>query len=347
MFIDRARIYVSSGSGGDGVVSFRREKYVPRGGPDGGDGGRGGSVYLAGTYGLNTLVAFRYRPRYVAPDGRPGAKQKKTGASGEDLVVLCPVGTQAFRLPENVLVADLDGDGKRVLIARGGRGGRGNVHFATPTRRAPRIATPGSPGEAFELQLELKLIADVGLAGMPNAGKSSILARLTNARPEVAAYPFTTLEPHLGVVELDTERAFVMADIPGLIAGASAGAGLGHDFLRHIERTRLVAVVVDAAASEDRDPVEDFTVVIAELKAHSPELAAKVALVIANKIDLPGASVHVHRLMAASGLPVVPLSASSGAGCDELVAGLARELEELGLWTADLPPPDEPFDPLA
>ncbi|HUT99529.1 MAG TPA: GTPase ObgE [bacterium] len=348
MFTDRAKIYVCSGSGGDGVVSFRREKYVPRGGPDGGDGGRGGSVYIAGTYGLNTLVCFRYRPRYLAPDGKPGAKQRKTGASGENLVVLCPVGTQAYRLPENVLAADLDEDGKRVLIARGGRGGKGNVHFATATRQAPRIATPGGAGEGFELQLELKLIADVGLAGMPNAGKSSILARLTNARPEIAAYPFTTLEPHLGVVELDRERAFVLADIPGLIAGASRGVGLGHDFLRHIERTRLVAVVVDAAGTEGRDPVEDFAVVLGELNAHSPELAAKVALVIGNKIDLPGATVHVHRMREATGLPVLPLSAVSGVGCDDLISLLARELVARGLWTVGLPASDEePFDPLA
>ncbi len=348
MFIDRAKIYVSSGAGGDGVVSFRREKYVPRGGPDGGDGGRGGSVFLTGTYGLNTLVGFRYRPRYLAPDGKPGAKQRKSGASGGDLVVLCPVGTQAYRLPEKVLVADLDEDGKRVLVARGGRGGKGNVHFATSTRQAPRISTPGTPGEGFELQLELKLIADVGLAGMPNAGKSSILARLTHARPEIAAYPFTTLEPHLGVVELDRERAFVLADIPGLIAGASEGVGLGHDFLRHIERTRMVAVVVDTAGSEGRDPVEDFAVVLAELKAHSPELAAKVALVIANKIDLPGATVQVHRLREATGLPVLPLSAVSGAGCEDLLVLLARELEVRGLWTVGLPASNgDSFDPLA
>jgi GTP-binding protein len=348
MFIDRAKIYVCSGSGGDGVVSFRREKFVPRGGPDGGDGGRGGSVYLAGTYGLNTLVGFRYRPRYIARDGKPGAKQRRTGASGEDLVVFCPVGTQAYRLPEKVLAADLDEDGKRVLIAQGGHGGKGNVHFATSTRQAPRIATPGGSGEGFELQLELRLIADVGLAGMPNAGKSSILSRLTNARPEVAAYPFTTLGPHLGVVELDRERAFVMADIPGLIAGASGGAGLGHDFLRHIERTRLVAVVVDAAGSEGRDPVGDFAVVLGELKTHSPALVAKVALVIANKIDLPDATAHVHRLREAAGLPVLPLSAVSGAGCDDLVSFLTRELETRGLWTVGLPTSDdEPFDPCA
>src|SRR4030042_1031479 len=292
MFIDRAKIYVASGAGGDGVVSFRREKHVPRGGPDGGDGGRGGSVYLAGPYGLNTLVGFRYRPRYPAPDGKPGAKQRRTGASGEDLVVFCPVGTQAYRLPEKALTADLDEDGKRVLVARGGRGGKGNGPFATSPR--------------------------------PPRG------------------------PHLGVVELDRERAFVMADIPGLIAGASGGAGLGHDFLRHIERTRMVAVVVDAAGSEGRDPVGDLTVVLGELETHSPELAAKVALVIANKIDLPGATVHVQRLREATGLPVLPLSASSGAGCDDLVGILARELEARRLWTVGLPTSDdEPFDPLA
>jgi GTP-binding protein len=349
MFVDRAKIFVKSGSGGDGTVSFRREKYVPRGGPDGGDGGRGGSVYLEGTHGQNTLLGFRYRPRYVAPDGRPGGGRKRTGASGEDLIVYCPVGTQARRLPGMVLVADLDEDGRRVLVARGGRGGRGNVHFATPTRRTPRKATPGEPGEEFELQLELKLIADVGLAGMPNAGKSSILARLTNARPEVAAYPFTTLTPHLGVVELDRERAFVLADIPGLISGAGEGAGLGHDFLRHVERTRLVAVVVDAAGTEGRDPIEDYGVVLAELEAYSPALAKKVSLVIANKTDLPDAGKNLKRLRERLTGPVLPLSTVAGTGCTELVAHLARALEAEGLWVRKDGGDDEDraYDPLA
>lgn len=339
---------MKSGSGGDGVVSFRREKFVPRGGPDGGDGGRGGSVYLEGTYGMNTLIGFRYQPRYIAPDGRPGAKRKKTGASGRDLVVYCPVGTQAYRLTDEVLVADLDVDGKRVLITKGGRGGRGNARFATPTRRAPRIATPGTAGEEFELQLELRLIADVGLAGMPNAGKSSILSRLTNARPEIAAYPFTTLSPHLGVVGIDRERAFVLADIPGLIEGASEGVGLGHDFLRHIERTRVVAVVVDAAGTEGRDPVEDYRIVVGELDAHSPELAEKVTLVIANKIDLPEAGTNLERLREKLEKTVLSISAVEGAGCRELVVHLTRELEKRGLWIAPDrgTEKDQTYDPL-
>ncbi|MCX7020657.1 MAG: GTPase ObgE, partial [bacterium] len=331
MFIDRAKISVCSGSGGDGVVSFRREKYVPRGGPDGGDGGRGGSVSLAGTYGLNTLIGFRYRPRYIAHDGKLGAKQRRTGASGENLVILCPVGTQAYRLPENILVADLDEDGKRVLIARGGRGGKGNVHFATSTRQAPRISTPGGVGEAFELQLELKLIADVGLAGMPNAGKSSILARLTNARPEIAAYPFTTLEPQLGVVRLDTEREFVVADLPGLIEGAHRGVGLGDRFLRHVRRARLLLHLVDAAAVEGRAPLKDYQAINAELQAYDPQVAALPQMVVLTKLDLPAARENLPRLqeeLARRGEPGLAISAATGEGLPELLNATFRRLQQ-------------------
>lgn len=348
MFIDRAIITVKSGKGGDGVVNFRREKYVPRGGPDGGDGGNGGSVFLRATRHLNTLERFRYQPRYAAEDGKPGEKQKRTGASGDDLYIDCPVGTLVYLQPEDELLADLDEHGAVVPIARGGRGGRGNHNFATPTRRAPRFATPGRSGETLRLRLELKLLADVGLAGMPNAGKSSLIARLSNARPAVDSYPFTTLTPHLGVVTVDRERQFVMADVPGLIEGAVDGAGLGHDFLRHLERARLLAVVIDTAGTEGRDPLDDYRTIRAELSAHDPELDESVTLVVANKCDLPAAREKLDELRQAVELPVVAVSAATGEGCEELVNRLAALLAADGLWEdIDEPDVDEPYDPLA
>lgn len=347
MFIDRAKITVRSGKGGDGHVGFRREKYVPKGGPDGGNGGRGGSVYLRADVHLTTLEKFRYQPLYRAPDGEAGGRQRRTGADGADLVVNCPPGTQVYKLPEEVLLADLDEAGEQVLLAAGGRGGLGNSNFATPTRQTPRFATPGRPGEVLELRLELKVLADVGLAGMPNAGKSSLLARLSNARPRVAAYPFTTLSPHLGVVTIDRDRGFVMADVPGLIDGAGEGAGLGHDFLRHLERTRVIVVVVDAAATEGREPLEDYRTVRRELRAFSPELDERVGLVCANKTELPDSEECVARLRAELELPVIAVSAATGAGCDELKKQLARLLGADGLWHEDAPAADDAFDPLA
>jgi len=350
MFVDRAKIMIKSGKGGDGIVSFRREKYVPRGGPDGGDGGRGGSVFLCADKALNTLTSFRYSPRYIGPDGKDGTKQRCSGAAGEDLIIRCPVGTIAHRLPDSTLVADLDEHGKRLLIAQGGRGGKGNQHYATPSRQAPRICTPGTLGESFELQLELKLIADIGLAGMPNAGKSSLLARLSNAHPEIANYPFTTLKPHLGVVEIDRERAFVMADLPGLIEGASDGVGLGHDFLRHLERTRVIAIVLDAAGTEGRDPLDDYRIIAAELADYSPQMSERVGLIIANKNDLP-LSFDADALQEETGLPVLTISAATGEGIDKLLKLFVKLLADKGLWnetsTDDRKKAAETFNPLA
>lgn len=284
MFSDNATILVRSGKGGNGSVHFRREKYVPRGGPDGGDGGRGGDVYLEVDPHLNTLYAFQHRSQFFAEDGKPGSKQKMSGRGAEDLIIPVPPGTQVYDKLADALLGDLTRAGERLLVAKGGRGGRGNTHFKSATNQAPRAAEKGEPGEEKQLRLELKLIADIGIVGVPNAGKSTLLAALTHARPKIADYPFTTLEPNLGVAQVDDERSVVMADIPGLIEGASQGAGLGFEFLRHIQRTRVLIHLLNGEAS---DPLADYNQINAELALFDANLAKKPQVVALNKVDNP------------------------------------------------------------
>jgi GTP-binding protein len=331
MFYDQATIEVKAGDGGDGVVHWRREKYVPRGGPDGGDGGRGGSVYLVGDPSVNTLLAFRYKRHFKAQSGQPGAGQKRHGAAGADLLIPVPLGTVVRDAATGEVLGDITEPGQRVLVARGGRGGLGNVHFATATQRAPEIALKGEPGEERVLQLELRSIADVGLVGYPNAGKSSLLAAISAARPKIADYPFTTLEPNLGVAGID-DQSFVVADIPGLIEGAHRGVGLGLQFLRHIERTRLLVHVLDAAGTEGRDPLQDFERVNAELAEYSAELARRPQIVAANKMDLPAARANWPRIKAAleaQGVPAFPISAATREGLEPLLRAIAGKLAEI------------------
>lgn len=325
MVVDTARIYVRGGDGGNGVVAFRREKYVPRGGPSGGDGGHGGHVYLESDPGLHTLLDFRYRQHYQAPRGKHGQGQDKRGADGADLVIRVPVGTVVWD-QDGSLVVDLTEPGQRVLVARGGRGGRGNARLANPTLRAPRLAEEGQPGEERWLGLELKLLADVGLVGLPNAGKSTLISRISAATPKVAAYPFTTLEPNLGVVKVEDTAGFTVADIPGLIAGAHQGAGLGNRFLRHLERTRVLVHVVDLAAGNgEGDVVANLETVRRELALYSSELASREKIIAANKIDLPGAEAGLRRLEAAYPREeIIPISGATGAGLDRLVHRLAE-----------------------
>jgi len=284
MFIDQAEIDVKSGKGGDGMVHFHREKYVPRGGPDGGDGGRGGSILLEVRPTLNTLAAFRHTARYVAKDGKGGGTNNKSGKSADDLIVIVPPGTIVHEAATGELIGDLTSPGQRLLVCKGGRGGRGNPHFKSSINQIPRTAERGEPGEEKRLRLELKLIADIGIVGVPNAGKSTLLSVLTNARPKIAAYPFTTLEPNLGVAEVDNETNIVLADIPGLVEGAAQGVGLGHDFLRHIQRTRVLIHLLDGLAA---DPLEDFAQTNTELGLFDPNLAKKPQIVAFNKIDQP------------------------------------------------------------
>ncbi len=283
MFLDQAEIHIQSGKGGDGSVHFRREKYVPRGGPDGGDGGRGGDVILEVEPHLNTLYQFRHKRRFRALDGMNGAKQNMTGHSADELIIQVPPGTTVYNSTDNSLIGDLVEPGQRFVVARGGRGGRGNSRFASSTRQVPRIAEKGEPGEERNLRLELRLIADVGIVGVPNAGKSTLLASATNARPKIAAYPFTTLEPNLGIADLDEDTHLILADIPGLIEGAHSGVGLGHDFLRHIQRTRILIHLLDGLSE---DPLSDFTQINTELALFDPELSQKPQIVVFNKTDL-------------------------------------------------------------
>ena len=285
MFADSAKIYIRSGKGGDGHVSFRRELFVAAGGPDGGDGGRGGDVIFEVDDGLNTLTDFRHVRKYVAGDGEQGGKRRCHGADGEDLIVKVPEGTVIKDFESGKVIADMSGENRREVILKGGKGGLGNMHFATSTMQVPKYAQPGQPAQELWVQLELKVIADVGLVGFPNVGKSTLLSRVSNARPKIANYHFTTLNPHLGVVDLQDGQGFVMADIPGLIEGASQGIGLGHDFLRHIERTKVLVHVVDAASVEGRDPVEDIRTINAELKAYNPSLLERPQVIAANKVD--------------------------------------------------------------
>ena len=285
MFADRARIYVRSGKGGDGFVSFRREKYVPAGGPDGGDGGRGGDVIFEVDEGLNTLIDFRNVRKYKAGDGEPGSKRNCRGKDGGDITLKVPQGTVIREAESGSVIVDMSGENRRVVLLKGGRGGNGNQHYATSTMQAPKYAQPGQPAKELELLLELKVIADVGLVGFPNVGKSTFLSRVSNARPKIANYHFTTLNPNLGVVDLEGTRGFVIADIPGLIEGASEGVGLGHEFLRHIERTKIIIHIVDAAGTEGRDPVADIYAINRELEAYDPNVAKRPQVIAANKMD--------------------------------------------------------------
>jgi len=328
MFIDRATIHVKGGDGGDGCVSFRREKYVPRGGPDGGDGGDGGNVVLVADESVETLLDFTRRPNYTAKNGRPGSGGKRTGASGQDLVIRVPVGTIVRDKDTGLVLRDLNEPGMAATVAEGGAGGRGNARFATPTRQAPRHAEEGEPGRERTLELELKLIADVGLVGRPNAGKSTLLNKVSHAHSKVAAYPFTTRQPYLGIVELPGYRRFVMADIPGLIEGSHQGAGLGDEFLRHIERTRLILHVIDLAPYDGTNPLETLRQVRRELQEYSSELAARPCVIAANKIDLDGAAENLDALQSRTDEPIFPISALTGEGTRELVEHLYRKLHE-------------------
>ncbi len=331
-FIDKVQITVKAGNGGNGAVAFHREKYVAAGGPDGGDGGRGGSVVLHVDDNLSTLLDFRYKRRYTAPSGADGEGGRRKGKSGEDLRIRVPRGTVVRDAATNEIVADLSTD-EDFVLAKGGRGGWGNSHFATPTRQVPRFAKSGLPGETREVVLELKLLADVGLVGFPNVGKSTLLSVTSNARPKIANYHFTTLFPNLGVIYVDEGVSFVMADIPGIIEGAAEGAGLGHDFLRHIDRCRLILHIVDVSGSEDRDPVEDFEKINEELRRWSPELAERPMLVAANKLDLlPPDSRNLQRLrehVEHQGCAFYEISAATAQGTRDLMKAVAGKLAQL------------------
>lgn len=330
MFVDVAKIKVSAGNGGDGAVAFHREKYVAAGGPDGGDGGRGGNVVFVADNHLSTLIDFRYKKKYQAQHGENGRSNRCSGKKGADLIIRVPKGTLVKEIGSGAIVADLSDD-EPVIVARGGRGGWGNMHFATSTRQVPRFAKPGALGETLELQLELKLLADVGLVGLPNVGKSTLLSILSDARPKIANYHFTTLTPVLGVVRVNNEQSFVMADIPGLIEGASRGSGLGHDFLRHVERCRLIVHVVDISGSEGRDPRQDFELICRELSAFSEELAGRPQIVAANKCDIASdEQIESFRSFAEEkGLALVCISAATSQGICELVRQTAAELQKL------------------
>ena len=334
MFADRAKIYVRSGKGGDGHVSFRREKYVPNGGPDGGDGGTGGSVILEVDEGLNTLTKYRHAHHYYAQPGENGGKKNCRGKNGQDIVLKVPEGTVVKEASSGKVITDMSGSNRRMVLLTGGRGGNGNQHYATSTMQAPKYAQPGQPARELELILELKVIADVGLVGFPNVGKSTFLARVTNARPKIANYHFTTLNPNLGVVDLDGGRGFVIADIPGLIEGASEGVGLGHEFLRHIERTKVMIHIVDAAGVEGRDPVADIYATNKELEAYNKEIATRPQVIAANKIDCiydeennPVAA--IRKEFEPKGIKVFPISAVSGEGVKELLYYVRELLDTL------------------
>ncbi|HEX8649684.1 MAG TPA: GTPase ObgE [Pyrinomonadaceae bacterium] len=332
MFIDRTKIRVQGGTGGNGVTAFRREKFVPRGGPSGGDGGRGGSVWLEADESLNTLLHLRYNPEHVAERGRHGEGSNRSGRDGVDTTVRVPVGTQVFDAATGDLLYDFTQNGERWLAARGGRGGFGNSHFATSTNRAPRYHQEGSVGEELELQLELKLIADVGLVGFPNAGKSTLISTISAAKPKIADYPFTTLEPHLGVVDLGEYRTFVVADIPGLIEGAHRGAGLGDSFLRHIERTKLLLHLVDVSSLSGRDAVSDYEAINHELGAYDAGLAARPQIVVATKLDAldePERLERLRRRAEEEGKPFYAISSATREGVRELINGVARLLDEI------------------
>lgn len=334
MFADRAKIFIRSGKGGDGHVSFRRELYVPNGGPDGGDGGRGGDVIFEVDEGLNTLQDYRHRKKFAAKDGEPGGKRKCHGADADDIVLKVPEGTVIKEAESGKVIADMSGENRRQVILKGGKGGLGNQHFATATMQIPKYAQPGQPAQELWVNLELKVIADVGLVGFPNVGKSTLLSRVTNARPKIANYHFTTLNPNLGVVDIPGAKGFVIADIPGLIEGASEGIGLGHEFLRHIERTKLMIHVVDAAGTEGRDPVDDIYKINAELKAYNPEIAARPQIIAANKIDAVYSEGEdpIERLkkeFEPQGIKVFPISGVTGEGIKELLYEASSLLDKM------------------
>lgn len=333
MFADSARIFIKSGKGGDGHVSFRRELYVPNGGPDGGDGGNGGDVIFEVDKGLNTLYEFRHKRNYKAEPGEEGGKRNKHGRNGQDLVIKVPEGTVIREVNTRKVVADMSGDNQRVTVLKGGRGGKGNQHYATPTMQAPKYAQPGQESLELEVYLELKVIADVGLVGFPNVGKSTLLSRVTNAQPKIANYHFTTLNPNLGVVDLDGGKGFVIADIPGLIEGASEGIGLGHEFLKHIERTKVIIHMVDAASVEGRDPISDIKAINKELEAYNPDLMKRPQVIAANKIDaLYDPENDIISLIKAEfepeGIEVYPISAVSGQGLKELLYHVRKMLDD-------------------
>ena len=336
MFADRARIFIKSGKGGDGHVSFRRELYVPDGGPDGGNGGKGGDIIFEVDKGLNTLGDFRHNSKYIAKSGEEGGKRRCTGRDGEDLVIKVPEGTVIYDDESRKVIADMSNDNLREVILKGGRGGKGNMNYATSTMQAPQYAQPGQDAQELWVRLELKVIADVGLVGFPNVGKSTLLSRVTNARPKIANYPFTTLNPNLGVVDLDGGRGFVIADIPGLIEGASEGVGLGHEFLRHIERTKVIIHMVDAASTEGRDPVADIKAINEELRAYNPELLKRPQVIAANKIDAIYTDDEtenpvdvIKKAFEPEGIKVYPISAVTGQGLKELLYYVRELLDSM------------------
>ncbi|MCC6389643.1 MAG: GTPase ObgE [Bryobacterales bacterium] len=340
MFIDEVRVYVKAGDGGNGCMAFRREKYVPKGGPSGGDGGRGGDLFLVSNPHFNTLLHFRYNPEHKAERGRHGEGSNRTGRDGASIELPVPVGTVVYDEDTGELLHDFTTPQEKFLVARGGRGGRGNQHFATPTHQAPTEHEPGRPGEERHLRLELKLLADVGLVGFPNAGKSTLISRISAARPKIADYPFTTLEPNLGVVSMPGDRTFVVADIPGLIEGAHQGAGLGIQFLRHIERTKLLVHLVDVSEYSGRDPVQDFKIILKELESFSEELIRKPMLVVAAKIDVAQDPSRIQRLRRAAvrrKMPFHKLSSVTGEGLQELLFAIGeRVFAEPSAGAADL-----------
>ena len=322
LFTDRARIYVEAGAGGDGASSFRKEKYVPCGGPDGGNGGRGGSIVVIADQNINTLVDFRYKRKFVAKKGNNGGAKNCSGAMADDVVVRVPMGTLLRDDVTGVMLADLVADGQKFVLAKGGRGGKGNACYVTATKQGVTFCEKGEPANSFWVKLELKLLADVGMVGYPSVGKSSIVARVSAARPEIAAYHFTTLTPVLGVVRIDTERSFVLADLPGLIEGAASGVGLGHDFLRHIERTKVILHVLDVSGMDGRDPVEDFDKINKELALYSERLAKRKQMVVANKMDLPDAQENYERVakyVTDKGYEIMQVSAATGEGLQALM----------------------------
>ena len=332
MFADSAKIFIKSGKGGDGHVSFRKELFVPAGGPDGGDGGKGGDIIFEVDPGLNTLTDFRHVRKYAAKDGEQGGKKRCHGANAENLIIKVPEGTVIKDFETGKVIADMSGENKRETILRGGKGGLGNMNFATPTMQAPKYAQPGQPGHELWVTLELKVIADVGLVGFPNVGKSTLLSRVSNARPKIANYHFTTLNPHLGVVDLDGGAGFVMADIPGLIEGASQGVGLGHAFLRHIERCRVLIHVVDAAGTEGRDPIADIRAINKELESYNPQLLKRPMVIAANKMDAVYGEDEdplekLKKEFEPEGIRVFPISAVSGKGVKELLYAVYQLLQ--------------------
>ncbi|MGI9054377.1 MAG: GTPase ObgE [Pyrinomonadaceae bacterium] len=339
MFIDRVKIRIKAGDGGSGVTAFRREKFIPRGGPSGGDGGVGGSVWLESDEGLNTLLHLRYNPQHKAERGHHGEGSNRHGKNGEDVIIRVPVGTQIFNAETGDLIFDFTEPEQKFLAAKGGKGGWGNQHFATPTRRAPRFHYTGRPGEEKELQLELKLIADVGLVGFPNAGKSTLISVISAAKPKIADYPFTTLEPNLGVVDLGDFKTFVVADIPGLIEGASEGAGLGDRFLRHVERTKLLLHLVDVSSLSGRDPVEDYEIINHELANYEIDLSDRPQIVVATKLDAldePEKLENLRERVKKDGKQFLEISAVTNQGTKELIFAVAKRLEELKETEIDL-----------